>query len=149
MPFEGENNDIVDRIFELVDANSDGHINADEANVLATVMFDQCGLPMNLKSYKALLLAMDGQAPFGQIDKDEFRVFFRKQQDKNSANRSHPAFGDMTAQSLTELEQKVHMLKSTRAGDDFVKVTTEANIKDEYVKVKVLGKGAHKVQSVQ
>jgi len=99
--------------------------------------------PNEPKELQSAAFGNDGQAPFWQIDKYEFRVFFRKQQDRNSASRFHPAFPELTDQRLMELEQKVHQVKSKRAGDDFVKVTTEANIKDEYVKVKVLGKGKY------
>lgn len=133
--------DIVDQIFDLVDSNHDGNINAGEANVLASVMFEQTGLPMNLKSYKALLLAMDSSAPYGAIDKDEFRTFFEKQQDKNSVKRTHPALG-LNAQDLSRVKETLES-KSQNGSSAFVLATTEASIKDTYTKVRVLGKGKY------
>lgn len=49
----------LEQIFNAVDTNSDGFIDADECDILAQAIFHQTGQPFNPRDFKNLLLAMD------------------------------------------------------------------------------------------
>jgi len=69
----------VDAIFEAVDTNSDGFIDAEEIHMLCQAMSSEGGYVPNMKAYKELLNTIDKKPPYGRIDKAEFSRFWNTQ----------------------------------------------------------------------
>ena len=141
MPPDMQNH--LELIFNAVDTNGDGFIDADEADILAQAIFHQTGQPFNPRDFKNLLTAMDADKPFGKITRPEFFQFAL-----NKTNVGAAYCAAFASNKIEALEKEIMDKTSAHRHDldtgkvhKFIDATQEKDIAQNYSKIRKLGAG--------